>query len=36
MVNPIVAGSLVLFTFIEKMETISEKAFKRAFKSNGC
>ena len=27
MVNPIVAGSLVLFTFIEMMETICEKAF---------
>ena len=28
MVNPFVAGSLVLFTFIEIMETICEKAFK--------
>ena len=36
MVNPFVAGSSVLFTFIEIMKTISEKAFKRAFKSNGC
>ena len=36
MVNPFVAESLVLFTFIEIMETICEKAFKRAFKSNGC
>ena len=36
MVNPFVAGSLVLFKFIEIMETICEKAFKRAFKSNGC
>ena len=36
MVNPFVAGSLVLFTFIEIMETICEQAFKRAFKSNGC
>ena len=36
MVNPFVAGSLVLLTFIDIMETISEKAFKRAFKSNGC
>ena len=36
MVNPFVAGSLVLFTFIEIMEIICEKAFKRAFKSNGC
>ena len=35
MVNPSVAGSLVLFTFIEIMETICEKAFKRAFKANG-
>ena len=34
MVNPFVAGSLVLLTFIEIMETICEKAFKRAFKSN--
>ena len=30
MVNPFVAGSLVLLTFIEIMETICEKAFKRA------
>ena len=36
MVNPFVGASLVLFTFIEIMETICEKAFKRAFKSNGC
>ena len=36
MVNPFVAGSLILFTFIEIMEAICEKAFKRAFKSNGC
>ena len=36
MVNPFVAGSLVLFKFIEIMETLCEKAFKRAFKSNGC
>ena len=36
MVNPFVVGSLVLFTFIEMIETICEKAFKRAFKSNGC
>ena len=36
MVNPFVAGSLILFTFIEIMETICKKAFKRAFKSNGC
>ena len=35
MVNLFVTGSLVLFTFIEIMETIFEKAFKRAFKSNG-
>ena len=28
MVNRFVAGSLVLFTFIEIMETIGEKAFK--------
>ena len=34
--NPFVAGSLVLLTFIEIMATICEKAFKRAFKSNGC
>ena len=33
MVNPFVAGSLVLFMFIEIMEIICEKAFKRAFKS---
>ena len=32
MVNRFVAGSLVLFTFIEIMETICEKALKRAFK----
>ena len=36
MVNPFVAGSLGLFTFIEIMETICERAFKRAFKSNDC
>ena len=36
MVNPFVAGSLVLFTFIEIMEIICEKALKRAFTSNGC
>ena len=36
MVNPFEAGSSVLFKFIEIMETICEKAFKRAFKSNGC
>ena len=36
MVNPFVAGSSVLFTFIDIMETICEKAFKRAFNSNGC
>ena len=35
MVNPLVAESSVLFTFIEIMETICEKAFKRAFNSNG-
>ena len=36
MVKTLIAGSLVLFTFIEVMETICEKAFKSAFKSNGC
>ena len=36
MVNPFVVGSLILFTFIEIMETICEKAFKGAFKSNDC
>ena len=36
MVNHFVVGSLILFTFIEVMETICEKAFKGAFKSNGC
>ena len=36
MVNPFVTGSLVLLTFIEIMETICEKAFKRALKLNGC
>ena len=36
MVNPFVAGSLVLFTFIKIMKTICEKAFKRPFKSNAC
>ena len=36
MVNPFVAWSLGLFTFIEIMETICERAFKRAFKSIGC
>ena len=30
MANSFVAGSLVLLTFIEIMETICEKAFKRA------
>ena len=30
MVNPFEAGSSVLFKFIEIMETICEKAFKRA------
>ena len=34
MVNHFVAGSSVLFTFIEIMDTIWEKAFKRAFNSN--
>ena len=34
MVNSFVAGILVLFRFIEIMETTCEKAFKRAFKSN--
>ena len=33
MVNPFVAGSLVLFTFIEIMETICEKLFKRELSS---
>ena len=36
MVNPVVVGSSVLFTFIEIMETICEKALKKALKSNGC
>ena len=36
MENPFVVGSLILFMFIEVMETICEKAFKGAFKSNGC
>ena len=36
MVKTLIAGSLVLLTFIAVMETICEKAFKRAFKSNGC
>ena len=33
MVNRFVAGSLVLFTFIEIMETICEKALKRELSS---
>ena len=47
MVNPSVAGSSLLFTFIEIMEAIFlkkcwkelrtyAKAFERAFNSNGC
>ena len=35
MVNPFVAGSSVLLTFIEIMETIFEEAFKRTFNPNG-
>ena len=36
MVNPFEAGSSVLLLFIEIKETICDKAFKRAFNSNGC
>ena len=35
-VNPFVAGSSVLLTFIEIMEIICEEAFKRTLNSNGC